>query len=575
MQNYKTTPRISTLALAVAGVMAVQNAQALSFNPTDELVIDWDTTLSYGAAWRTQKQHKDLISDSNADDGNRNFDKGSMINNRFSVISEADFQYRNYGAFFRGSAFYDDAYYGKNDNDSADTYNGFGSHNKFSKEVRDAHGSKARILDAFVYGNFDIADRNLSLRVGQQVVSWGTSLYIPGMSTAQGPADASKSTIPGVEVKDIYLPVGQVLAQFDLTDNLAVSAYSQWEWKKTEVNESGSYFSYTDMLDEGGERLLFPAGTSDAVLQRINENFANNEPAPLPPAINSFPAIEMTRGKDVKAKDSGQWGIAFEYYAENLGNGTDLGLYYMNYHDKTPIVARTGSFLFDPYPPFANLPNGDPHPLNNVLVPTGLPTSYHLEYAEDIQLVGTSFSTIIGNTNVGGEVAYRKDAIVYLDDTLGSPTPHRGSTIQAQISAIHSFGNTVFADDVMFTGEIGYNRVLDVDKHYFTGAKGDIKDLSSDRSGAGLAGAVTLKYNNVFSATNLEVPISFNKNINGNSGAGTFTSGQNTDKVSVGANFSYKDAWKAGISYTAYFGNPEDNKYTDRDFVALSLKYSF
>ena len=523
MQNYKTTPRISSLALAVAGVMAIQNAQALSFNPTDEVTIDWDTTLSYGAGWRIQKQHKDLISDSNEDDGNRSFDKGSMINNRFSVLTEADIQYQNYGAFFRGSAFYDDAYYGKNDNDSAGTYNGAGAHNRFSDGVKDAHGSKTRLLDAFVYGNFDIADRNLSLRVGQQVVSWGTSLYIPGMSTAQGPADASKSTIPGVEVKDIYLPVGQVLAQFDLTNNLAVSAYSQWEWKKTEVNESGSYFSYTDMLDEAGETIY-----NDA----------------LPPTMS------IVRAKDVHAKDSGQWGIAFEYYAEGLGNGTDLGLYYMNYHEKAPIV------------------NVDMAALDFA---TGL-VPYNLHYAEDIQLLGTSFSTSIGNTNVGGEIAYRKDTVVYLNDPK---EPYRGSTIQAQISAIHSFGVTSFADDILFSGEIGYNRVLDVDKHFFTGAEGDIKDLSDERSGMGLAGSVTLKYNRVFPATNLEVPISFNKNIDGNSAAGTFTSGQNTDKLSVGATFNYKDAWKANVSYTAYFGDPEDNKYTDRDFVALSLKYSF
>lgn len=518
------TPGKTLLALAIAGALAAQNAQALSFQPSDEVTVDWDTTLSYGAAWRMQKPDTELLADINGDDGNRNFKKGSMINNRFSIISEVDTRYRNLGFFVRGSAFYDDAYYGENDNDSAGTYNGYGPHNRFSDKLKDSNGSKARVLDAFAYGSFDIGDRSLSLRVGQQVVSWGTSLYIPGMSTAQSPADASKSVIPGVEVKDIYLPVGQVLAQFDMTDNLSVSAYSQWEWKKTEVNESGSYFSFTDMLDEAGNKIYIPGQSA-----------------------------LFNRGTDVDAKDTGQWGVAFEYYAESLGYGTDFGLYYMNYHDKAPSVIRKMRIVEIP-PAFGG---GF----------TAAPDTYHLEYAEDIRLTGASFSTVIGNTNIGGEIAHRKDAVVLVNGDLG-PTSVRGTTAQAQLSAIHSFGQTSFADEILFTGEIGYNRVLDVKDH-------SLSDLTADRSGSGMGGMVTLKYNNIAPATNLEIPISFSKNFNGHSAAGTFTNGQNTDRMSIAAKVFYKDNMEASVGYTAYFGDAEDNKYTDRDFASINLKYSF
>ena len=545
------------LAIAITGVFATQNARALSFQPSDDVTVDWDTTLSYGAAWRMQKADDDLLADINGDDGNRNFKKGSMINNRFSIISEVDTRYKNMGLFLRGSAFYDEAYYGKNDNDSAGTYNGYGQHNRFSGQLKNSNGSKARMLDAFAYGTFDFGERSLSLRVGQQVVSWGTSLFIPGLSTAQSPADASKSTIPGVEVKDIYLPVGQVLAQFDLTNSLTVSAYSQWEWKKTEVNESGSYFSYTDMLDEAGAKILLPEGTDQFVLAGINANLPMD-------ATNSLPDLSLTRGSDIDAKDTGQWGVALEYFAENLGYGTDFGFYYINYHDKAPIVKQTGNLIFDPY---AEMPGGNANPLNAVVVPTGLPTSYHLEYAEDIRLTGASFSTVIGNTNVGGELAHRKDAVVYIGEGANQKAT-RGSTAQVQLSAIHSFGQTSFADEVMFTGEVGYNKVLSV-------KEGSISDLTDDRSGSGLAGQLTFKYNNVAPATNLEIPISFSKNFNGNSAAGTFTNGQNTDRMSIAAKIFYKDNVEASVAYTAYFGDAKDNKYTDRDFASINLKYSF
>ena len=515
-------PGKSILALAVSAAVsagAVQNSYALSFEPTDEVTVHWDTTVGYSAGWRVSEQDAEALKDTVNDDGNRNFKKGAMINNRFSVLSEADIQYKNYGAFIRGSAFYDGAYYGKTDNDSAGTYNGYGDYDSFSQQVKDAHGSDARILDAFLYGSFDINDQLLNVRVGEQVVSWGESLFIPGISSAMSPADATKTTVPGVEVKDILLPVGQVFAQYDINDSLSVAAYSQWEWAKNEVSESGSYFAASDMLDDAGYR--FPIGGT-------------------PPSL-----VYAYHANDVEAKDSGQWGVALNYYAEELGYGTDFGLYYLNYHDKNPSMVMT----------------------------TGATTTYHSEFIEDIKLIGASFSTLVGDTNVGGEIAYRKDTPV---NSRGIVTDSedilKGNTIQAQLSVIHSFGASAIADDITFSGELGYNKVVD----FTEGALiPDDANRKMDDYGAGIAGSVTLKYNSVFPGTNMEVPVNFSHNIKGDSAAGGFTSGQNSDRVSVGTKFIYKTQWEAGLNYSAYFGSYEENQYTDRDFVSVNLKYSF
>ncbi|MGI9281132.1 MAG: DUF1302 domain-containing protein [Endozoicomonas sp.] len=557
--------RIKLLPVAIATVVASMSAPAwsLSFQPTDEVSVDWDTTLNYSAAWRMSDHNDDLIGSPLGDDGNRNFDKGSMVTNRFSVISEMDIRYQNMGAFIRGSAFYDDAYFGKNDNDSPLTNNNISvAYNEFTDETKDAHGKKARLLDAFVYGNFEIGERNLNVRVGRQVVSWGESLFISGISTSMSPSDATKANVAGVEVKDILLPVGQVFAQLDLTDNLNIAAYSQWEWAKTETNAVGSFFSVTDGLDEGGEQILPPAiaalaaqGAYQQALAVLRANTGN--PDATLPAYDQ--AYSLTRGKDVDASDSGQWGVAFNYFAEGLGNGVELGLYYLNYHEKNPVnVVRSGA-----YDPYSEQPGGSFNPLNSVTIPQ-MPTSYHLEYFEDIKLIGTSFGTLIGDTNVGGELALRKDTTVL--DQNGSAM--KADTIQAQLSMIHSFGVTRLADEVLFTGEIGYNKVLGKDK--------DEIQSTAELHGSGLAGMVTLKYNNVFPATNLEVPISFRHNIDGKSAAGGFTAtANNTDRLSIGAKFFYQDQWEAGLSYNAYFGKAEDNAYTDRDYVALNVKYSF
>ena len=493
---------LMTIAIASAVSSLSLNAHALSYEYGD-LLVDWDTSLSYSAAWRAEDQDKDALANAMGDDGNRNFNKGSMTANRVSVLSEISMQYLDYGAFIRGSAFYDDAYFGETDNDLA-------GNPGFHDKTQDAHAKDIRLLDAFVYGNFDVLNRNLNVRVGRQVVSWGESLFISGISSSMSPADATKSNVPGIEVKDLLLPVGQVFAQIDLTDNLALAAYSQWEWAKTELNESGSYFSTADMLDEAGEWL-----------------------GPLP------------RTNDVDPSDSGQWGASLNYYAENLGSGTEFGLYYLNYHEKNPSLVMDFS----------------PHPQNpQVYVPSG----YHLEYLENVKLIGTSFGTLIGETNVGGEIAYRKGAVA-LDTTN---LKERDDTIQAQLSAIHSFGVTSFSDEVLFSGEIGYNRLIGADSSKLSDG--------SELEGIGIAGLVTLKYNSVFPGVDMEVPISFRHNIKGHSAAGNFTStANNSDRASIGAKFFYQSDIEVGVNYSAYFGDYEDNAVTDRDYVAFNVKYSY
>ncbi|KEI72620.1 DUF1302 domain-containing protein [Endozoicomonas elysicola] len=503
-------PRKSVMAAAIAASMAMPGAYALSFQPTDEITVDWDTNIGYAAAWRMEDPDAVALANNNGDDGNRNFNKGAMVNNRLSIISEAALSYRNYGAFIRGSAFYDDVYFHTNDHNSPTTSNNVSvPHNEFTQGTKDQNGKDARLLDAFVYGDFDIAGRNLNLRVGRQMVSWGESLFIPGISGAMSPADGTKANVPGVEVKDVLLPVGQVFAQFDLTNDLSISAYSQWEWEKTDINGAGSFFSLSDILDEGGESLFIP-------------NLGS-----------------VQRNDDIAARDSGQWGVALNYFAEGLGNGMDLGLYYINYHDKQP------SMIFDTV----------------MMGPFTVPTGYHLEYFEDIKMIGASFGTLVGNTNIGGEVSMRKDAAVRDPNSV----PMKADILQAQLSAVHAFGVTPVADDIMFSGEVGVNRVQ--------GLKDN--EMSGEKMGSGLGASVTLKYTNVMVGTNFEVPIKFSANFRGDSAGGKFTNTENTDRLSLGGKLIYQGNLETSLIYTAYFGDYEDNQYTDRDYLAFNVKYAF
>src|SRR5512146_854653 len=56
-------------------------------------VFRWDNTIRYSTAVRLSAPNGALLSDPNADDGDRNFDPG-VVSNRFDLLSQLDFAKR-------------------------------------------------------------------------------------------------------------------------------------------------------------------------------------------------------------------------------------------------------------------------------------------------------------------------------------------------------------------------------------------------------------------------------------------------------------------------------------------------
>lgn len=508
-----------SISAAAVSLCFAQGAYALNFNPADDLQIDWDTTLTYGASWRVENRDERLVDPTinggvnfNQDDGNRNFDRG-LISSRSSITTEVDANYRrDYGLFLRARAYYDDVYHSTNDNDSPGTSNNLSApFNEFTAATRKRHGDEAEMLDYFVYGNFDLADKNLNLRLGSQVVSWGESVFVVGgISTAQSPLDATQLGVPGVELKDIFLPAEQLYAQLELNDSLSVEGYYQFEWDKTRLVGAGSYFSAADYFDEGGELLVAPGPTL------------------------------LTRGADTRADDDGQYGIALRYLAEDLNN-TEFGFYYLNYHDKLPYFDWSKAFTEG---------------------------TYALGYTEDIKLYGVSFGTVFGDTNVSGEYSYR-DGMNLLDSTPLTPMPVEADVSTVQLSAIHVFGPSFLADDTTFVGEVGYNKVHGVDAE-------DL--LAGDTDAWGFAAKVDLAYQQILPGIDMNIPIVWNHDLAGNLGGdsailASFDKGK--DVVSIGAEFTYLNNFKTDIKYTTFLGSADEDPQADRDYISISAKYSF
>ena len=226
----------------------------------EDTTLDSSLTVNYTASMRTAKQANEYLNDPNNDDGTRNFKRGSLINNRMSLFGELQLKHDNLGAVLRGSYFYDDVYNQRNANDSPDTVNKLGHNDEFTDRTRKLSGNNARLLDAYVYGNFDVGETQyLSVKAGRHLVAWGESLFWSNISQGQAPVDATKFNVPGTEAKDSYLPVGQVSASWSLNENLALVGYYQYEWDKTQLNPVGDYFG-SDTFGPGAEFYRLASG---------------------------------------------------------------------------------------------------------------------------------------------------------------------------------------------------------------------------------------------------------------------------------------------------------------------------
>lgn len=427
-------------------------AQALEYNFGD-LQLQLNTTVSVSAAMRVEDQDCSKISifnsgcltsegagwDVNHDDGNINAGRGDVFSSPMKVISELSGQWQNYGFYMSGKAFYDPS--AKRIDGSSDDYPALTSvftGQPGGRPLRDAYRgdnaydaalSDIRLLDAYVYGDWDIGGLPLNARLGNQVVSWGESTFIQGGVSSYLPFDVAALYQPGLELKEVFLPQGTAYASLGLPANFTVEAMYIYDHEKSELPACGTLFSVSDTLGQGC-----------AYGMAAGEYFPGATPAfPLP--------VMILRAEDRDVSDQGQYGVAMRYYADWLGQGTDIGFYFVNFHSKLPFATFTAST-----DPLGMLPaihawcGGDLNSANcrqgaafSPIIPFGWSlaesssafgiASYNgaksvlAYYPEDIEMIGASFNTsvtflpeIFGDgTALSGDLAYYPNMPFQLD----------------------------------------------------------------------------------------------------------------------------------------------------------------
>ena len=446
----------ATAGFAFAGVLPLlvaAQAQAVEFSFADnEVTGSIDTTVSYGQLWRVQGQDK-TNNDINGNDGNRNFDTG-LVSEVFKVTSDLGMTYQNYGLFVRGSAFYDTQIMDKrNDysdaNSPAQPSQSYPDDSSFTYETRHKAGRDAQILDAYVYGDWDVADMPVSGRLGNQVFNWGEGLFYRGGVNTTNPVDAAKFRLPGSEVKEVLVPVEALSFNIGLTDNLSMETFYQFNWKESAIDPVGTYFSETDLFADGGNTAY--STNEDLGSTAFRSNYAALSGLGVgglqgTSYLDSNGVFKVANiGSDLNAKNDGQFGVAFRYIAEEL-NSTEFGFYFVNYHSKEPtIYADLGAYEgldLDAITAAASSGSVTSYSTLQTLAGLGVPGTGDLlglvngaatvdvanqvnarrEYAEDIRMYGMSFNTTVGNASVFGELAYRPNlpiGIATTNDLLG------------------------------------------------------------------------------------------------------------------------------------------------------------
>jgi len=520
------------------------------------LAINLDTTLEYSNTFRVNSPSAVFLNDPNADDGDRNFKHG-LVDNTIDALPVFDLKWGDYGVHVSGEAYIDTVYLQKNQNDSPTTYNPIstGSNRDFTSATRNINGMNATLLDAFAYGSqYFGADQGqeVTFKLGRQTLIWGQSLFFAGngIAAGQAPLDIIKAeSLPNAEAQQIFLPVGQAVLTYQPNQIVTLQAYYQFEWEHDTFQGVGAYFSSSDVLDKGGQRLL------------IGQELG----VPGLPAD----AASYYRIKDVDPPhQDGQFGLSAQF---TLGN-YDLGLYGLRFDAKAPEL-------------YLAAPKADQGPTSA--------GSYYLVYPRDIQIYGAALSTTVGDVNVAGEISGRRNMpldsgaagfnpaliteglnpyyIPYPGPANDGAQYAKGSTGAAQASFIYvSPGIPGDPGGVTLDGEIAFNHVFSVDS-------GRTELTPGRQATAGGAEIVaTPAYYEVFPNTELEFPIGLTYDFLGRSEIDQ-TMNHGTGSFSLGVTAVYRTTWTAGITYHDYLGKADTalNPLADRGYVSFNVEHTF
>lgn len=350
------------MALA-ASVLCSGAAQAFTFE-FEGVRGNFDSTVTAGLGLRANNPSCERVGDpaycaaadvfgwANGDDGNLNYRAGDLYTGYIKGNHELLLNFRDdWKVLGRVRWLLDPAA-----DDTART--------PLSQAAKDEIVHEIYLLDLWVGKQWQLDDgKRVGLRLGNQYLNWGESLFLPGGINSTNAVDIQKLSQPGTQIKEAFLPAPLISLSAGLGGGVSLEAYYQFMWNRTRFPPVGGYWSVVDIYGTGQQPIY------------LGPDPASTEALGIPPS----PFIPLAGNQ--LPKNSGQWGVALHYQPQ--GSSVNYGLYAMNYHDKTPNL----QFI-----------NGQ--------------SEAQWTFLENRLLYGASVNFPLGDWAIGAELSYRpKDAV--------------------------------------------------------------------------------------------------------------------------------------------------------------------
>ena len=590
----KTTLRLKPLALAIAalGATFATPATAFKFEMENGITGSFDSTISFGMQTRMQSTDKSIIGLDNGgtvatvselgvksngpgaggsanpdfnylqtDDGNLNYKKHDIVSAVIKGTHELFLtQKGNWSALGRFTW-------------STDLRADNTRRTPLHDDAEDAMEKNISLLDFWVAKEFRLGDNSAKIKVGNQVMNWGEDIFIIGGINAVNALDLRKIHIPGVQVKEVFIPAPMISFTTGLGNGFSTEAYYQFRWNSFKFDPAGTYWSSADFLGKGGKRgafipssvLALPPGTVGDFDPKAGRTMA---------FLNAAGTVLPVERDEPDDLHSGQYGINFRY--KPAEGDTEFAAYYIRYHDKIPFVG----FRYNP------------------ATPNIIGTSAVEQYQEDRSLYGISMNTKLGDWAIGAELSYRPRDSVAIDPTVplagpytffGDPRFGTGTSFlkdgfkdekkyQAHLTGFYLMPQSITAPlgaaEGFFLGEMAVTRYPDLD---LSGAVPYLLNNYTlpDKTSWGYVAEFGLTYANIFQSGWTMSPIlDFYHDVQGTSPTALpFVEGRKA--VALNLNFDYHNEWKAGIGYVTYWGGGNMNMLRDRDVVTMSVSRTF
>lgn len=307
--------------LAMSGLSAP--AQAITFG-NDYFNGEFNTTLTSGLGMRTENPDPNLINRGNqggpagratpnvfGDQGDLNYAKHDLFTQYIKGNHELLLQFPEEFTFMtRVNWLYDFAAThttGWLSNQTLTATEPGAVKDGLPEDSREDLRFKARLMDLWVSKRFSIGDQQARLRIGNQVINWGETVFALNGINQTNAIDLMRFAQPGTQVKEVLLPAPIVSFATGLSSGLNMEAYVQQGYNKSYFPPTGSYWSTGNGI-----------GAGDDAYGLVTKN----------------------------ARSSGQWGLSLRFEPQSIA--ASFGAYVLRYHDKTPNLSldiqQDGSF---------------------------------------------------------------------------------------------------------------------------------------------------------------------------------------------------------------------------------------